>query len=120
VIPIDDGAGSESDPGPRLLMVRDKRSVEPTLAGGNNNYRVAYFLDVDGLEGKDASYQVAIDEYYKEFSQSLHRMKTVTRYYMLTPLDVAKVDLFQLVYDSGSYYMIEKIENYVAGRPTKV
>jgi hypothetical protein len=35
-------------------------------------------------------------------------------------LDVATLDMLRMVFDNGSYFLINKIENYVPGQSVKV
>lgn len=119
-IPIVEDGADENDPGLRLLMVRARRASEPILSGSISNYKVGYFLDVDGIEGKDASFQHALSEHYVSLTEFLQKAKVVTRYYNLTVIDIAALDLFKLVYDDGAYFLINTVENFVPGQLTKV
>lgn len=118
-IPIDPGAEEPDDPGLRLLLLRSKRSYEPTLSGGLSSYLVAYFDDA--LAPHTLKWQSFIDENYSVLINCLKKVKVVTRHYRLTPSDITTLDLFRLVYDDGHYYLINEVENYVPdGSSTKV
>lgn len=122
-IPIMETGIDTNDPGLRLLMVRDPRSYEPDIdlgAGATPDYKIGYFEDVDGLEGKDASFRHALTIAYPTLLTYLQKAKTVTHYYFLTVVDIASLDLFKLIFDSGSYYLINTVENFVPGQVTKV
>lgn len=118
-IPVFDQDDEGSDPGLRLTMVRDKYDSEPTLAGSVSSYKVGYFIDeLSPLGSLDL--QEFIDDHYSELSASLQRVKFVERYYYLTELDIANLDLFRLVYDDGAYYLISQVYQYVPGEVTRV
>ena len=119
-IPIVEDGEDANDPEMRLLMVRDKRTSEPTLSDENDSYKVGYFEDVDGVEGKDAGFAHVVDTVYSTLQSHLQKAKTVTRYYNLSVVDIVSLDLFKLVFDSGAYYLINTVENFVPGRATKV
>lgn len=112
-VPIVESGQDKTDPGLRLLMVRAKRSYEPTLSGPTSSYNVAYFEDVDGLEGKDASFEHALTRHYPSFKKYLQKAKMLTRMYWLNEEDIAGLDLFNLIYDDGVYYLVNAIKNYV-------
>jgi hypothetical protein len=113
-IPISDG----EDPGLRLLLVRDKYSYEPTLAGPLSSYKVGYFED--GLADHSLNWQTFIDTYYASLSTTFERPKVITRYYFLTAVDIAQLDLLRLVFDNGAYFIINTVENFIPGQSTKV
>lgn len=115
-IPIEPSQGD--DPGMRILFIRNKRDSEPTFAGPISSYKVAYFSDP--LEGNSLSWQTFIDEHYPTLVQYLNKAKVVTRHYFLTPVDIAQLDLFRLIYDSGDYFLINTVDKFVPGLVTKV
>jgi hypothetical protein len=100
------------------VMIRDRRPEEPEEAGGIEDYEVAYFIDP--AEPYDCGFQDFIDAHYKYFSQSLQRIKAVTRFYYLTPDDIEKLDQHRLVYDHGAYYLLEKVKDFKFGNLTQV
>lgn len=64
-----------------------------------------------------------IGNYYAELQDRvLNKVRVVTDYFYLTPEDISKLDLFTPVYVGkyGQYFYIQKIDNYNAGRVTKV
>jgi hypothetical protein len=119
-IPVFDDPDDENGqaPGLRLVMIRDRRPEEPEEAGGIEDYEVAYFIDP--AEPYDCGFQDFIDAHYKYFSQSLQRIKAVTRFYYLTPDDIEKLDQHRLVYDHGAYYLLEKVKDFKFGNLTQV
>lgn len=103
------------DPGIVITLVRDKYASEPTLQGGNSTYKVAYFDDALALT---LNFQSFVDSFYSEFQQALQKPKVVTRMYNLTEMDIFNLDLFNLVYDDGSYFIIDKV-SYVPDQLSK-
>jgi hypothetical protein len=95
----------------RILGVRGKYAYEPNLTGPVAAYNVAYFLD--DAATSDMSYEKAIVYAYTELKNSLAKAKLLERRYKLTVFDVALLDLFLLVHDAGSYYLVNKVSNYV-------
>lgn len=82
------------------------------------DYNIAYF--VDATQTKDTSFQYFINKYYQSLSGALQQSKTCTYYYNLNDLDIANYDPHRMVYDNGSYYIVNKIKNYVSGEITEV
>jgi hypothetical protein len=119
----DDSTGIEdfaNEPELRLLTLK-ARTTEPAIpfnAINRTDYKIGYF--VDEAKTKDTGFQYFIDQFYTSFSESLQRNKIITREYYLTPIDIANNDTYQLVYDDGSYFLINKIVNFIPGKLTKV
>ena len=127
----------DNDPEPTLALVRSKYTPEPAiLFDGNSrtNYLVGYFNNTDGGLPENQT-TLAWDQtsslspfagigllnlYYPSLQDRISRAKTIERYYYLTLLDIAQLDLFRLVYDDGAYYFINRIVNFVPGKVTKV
>ena len=82
------------------------------------DYKLAYF--VDASKSKDSSFSYFIGKYYATFGRSLQQFKLCTYRYLLTDMDIASYDPHKMIYDNGSYYLINKISNYVSGKPTTV
>lgn len=64
-----------------------------------------------------------IDTYYKDLQDHiLYNVRRVTEYFNLSPEDIHNIDLFKPVYleKYGQYFYIQNIENYNAGKLTKV
>lgn len=102
----------------RLLMVRDNYSSEPTIAGGVSSYKVAYFEDAAATY--DCTFAQVISYSYTEIKAALVKAKVVDRKYMLNVIDINLLDLLFLVYDNGSYYLVNKVSNYIADKKTSV
>jgi hypothetical protein len=107
--------------GVRLVYLRDAMDGDPAVeyeGTPTNDHFVAVYDDP--RSEKRADWQFFLDNYYEEFRRCLNEAKVVRRRYFLDVLDVQGLDLTKPVYDSGAYYMVEKVENYVPGQSTKV
>lgn len=111
-----------NEPGLRLLTLRARAAAEPNItfnAIARNDYKVANFLYPTGT--KDTNWNYFIDRYYGQvFINGIDTIRMVTRRYALNELDIASYDPHKIIFDNGSYFIIEKIENYIPGRITKV
>lgn len=126
VIPVYDAGSTGIEtfadpPGLRLVTQRAKEAAEPSItfdASARSDYKVGYFVDT--LQAKDTGMQYFLDRFYANFGAMLQRAKTVTRYYQLNNMDVARFDPHRMIYDNGAYYLVLKINNFVPGLETKV
>lgn len=68
------------------------------------------------------SMQELIDRYYTPVKKLMANARTITASFNLTALDIAQLDLFTPVWlkPYGCYFYISKINNFIAGQPTKV
>ena len=114
ILSVDDD-GNRADPGLHLVAVRNKRSFEPGIGAGGliTNYKVGYFEDVDNIEPADATFKNALKVMYPSLTNALQKAKLITRNYKLTEEDIAALDLFQLVFDEGVYYLVNSVKNYI-------
>jgi hypothetical protein len=117
-IPVYEDGVETNDPGPRLTMLRDRRDPEPSLSGPGTGYKVAY--TVDTLAPIDLSWQLFLDDSYVELKEALSKARLKTHYYNLTEEDIASLNIQRLIFDSGSYYLLSTIFNYVPNEVTKV
>jgi len=103
-----DGGG-----GPDDVKITDVISI-PYFYKPDGKYNLCY-CDKGGQPGFKTSY-------YKDYQNVLKDSKLVTRYFMLTPLDVANLDFLIPIYlmQDNSYYYISKIDSWVKGQPCKV
>lgn len=110
----------DNDPGKRILLVRSKRSTEPsvTYSLSQSSYLVAYFDDPN--ETYSLKFEDTLSDDYPLFSEALQKAKIVIRYYNLTEADIANMDFFVPVFDTDSYYLKNTVGPYVAGELTKV
>ncbi len=108
------------EPGLRLLTLKNRISETAITfdAIARTDYRLAYF--VDPLKTKDTGFQYFLDQFYPALSDSLQNNKIITRYYNLSEIDVASYDPFKMIFDNGSYFLINKIWNFIPGDLTRV
>jgi hypothetical protein len=66
------------------------------------------------------SWQSFLDANYSHLEYALQHAKVITRYYELTVLDIAGLDLMRLVYDDGAYFLINRVVDFRPGLTTKV
>lgn len=104
------------DPGYRLLLLRNKRSSEPT-AGGVTNYKVGYF---DDPQAHSLSYERILEENYAEVKTALNSLRFCTLTFNLDQKDIESFDQHRLVYDQNGYYLVDSINKFVPGELTKV
>lgn len=101
-------------------------SISPTVATSRpketfetgSGYRVAYFND--NAYTVQTGFQYFLDTYYKVYADAINTNKTVKRFYNLTERDIFEYDPFKIIFDNGEYFYINKIENFVPGKPTRV
>jgi len=124
----------DNEPEPKVLLIRAKIAAEPAILYNGNSrtdYKVGYWFnraaDQTGLPDKSMKWRgiapettAFLDTYYPTFETSLNRAKTIDRYYYLTLMDIATLDLTKLIFDDGVYYYINRISNFVPGKITKV
>ncbi len=124
----------DNEPKPMVLLIRDKIAAEPAILYNGNSrtdYKVGYWrnnaadqtgLTDDSMRWRSEAPDVSgfLNKYYPTFETSLNRAKTIERFYYLTLLDIANLDLTKLIFDDGVYYYINKIINFVPGKITKV
>lgn len=123
---------------PRLLI--DNKLDLRTLSGspsvtftdGTNNIVVndiisaPYFFKPGGefsLMWKDSDGQPGLRSlYYKELERILNQTKVVTRYFLLTPRDIAELDLTIPIYieQDNAYFYINQIYQWIKGQACKV
>lgn len=63
-----------------------------------------------------------VDRYYQAIEKMLHNARTLSVSLMLDVYDIESLDMMTPVYlkQYGAYFFIEKINNFIAGVPTKV
>ena len=66
--------------------------------------------------------QELIDRYYTPVKRLMANARTISAYFNLSTLDIAQLDLLTPVWlkPYGCFFYISKIDNFVAGQPTKV
>lgn len=92
----------------------------------NDTISVPYFYKLNGafsLMWKDQDGSPGLRSlYYHELERILQRTKKVTRFFLLTPLDILDIDLLIPIYleQDNAYYYINKIDSWRKGQPVKV
>ena len=69
---------------------------------------------------RGANWDAAVLKSYSNYVEAIQQTKVIERSYILTAIDISELDLFKPIYDDGSYFLIDKVSNYVQGKPTKV
>ena len=69
---------------------------------------------------RGANWDAAVLKSYSNYVEAIQQTKVIERSYILTAIDISELDLFKPIYDDGSYFIIDKVSNYVNGKPTKV
>lgn len=111
----------EFEEGVRLVYLRDPMDGDPPIEYDGTPDTDHYFAVYDDPRSEyRADWQYFLDNYYQELQRHLNDAKVVVRRYNLTGLDIKLLDLTVPIYDAGAYFKIEKVENYIPGRPTKV
>lgn len=106
---------------PFTIGVLKSRTTEASISFNGiarTDYKLAYFFDPTA--SKDAGWQYFVNRYYPTLALALQRNKVVTYTYLLNDQDIANYDPFKMVYDNGSYYLVNKISNYISGKPVRV
>lgn len=113
---------------PRILIDRKFNLLDIdktiTLTDGittrilNGEVSIPYF---DELE-ESLSFDYLKKHYYHELEQVLTQTKKIVRYFMLSAIDIANLNLLTPIYltQESAYFYISSIENYVKGKQTKV
>jgi hypothetical protein len=115
------GAIASYPANPRLFHLREEKDSDLEVKY-NGSTETSYLVAVynDPLAAYTTTWKYFLGNYYGLLEASLQKTKTVTRYYMLDEYDIAILDLFKPVFDDGAYYLINKIENFIPGKVTKV
>ena len=128
-IPVYDNTSSDisdfiNSPGLKILTLRDRiafrrgNSQEPSItfnATPRTDYKVAYFTDP--AEIKNTGFQYFIDQWYSELIVCFDKTKLIDRDYLLTVDDL--IDPPLIVFDSGSYFLVNKIPKFIPDRVTE-
>lgn len=111
--PTPDGEDIDNSPGLRLMIVRDKRASEPTVdydGNARNDYLVANFTLPDG---RALAWEAFLEKFYKRARLAIDMDKPIARSYRLSDADISQVHPHKIIYDSGSYFWLEKIPNHI-------
>lgn len=124
-IPVYDSTSTDIDtfaekPGLRLLTLKD-RTTEAAItfdASARTDYRLAYFVDPSLT--KDTGFEYFLSQHYAALERSLQKNKVIEKYFLLTDYDISIFDPHKMIWDGNAYYIVNKIQNFVSGRVTKV
>lgn len=122
-IPFFDLTDDEPDyiPSPCLLYLRSERDGDSPVMY-NGVLKTEYLLCVynDPTFEFNTTWEYFIRNYYPLIEASLQRSKVITRQYNLNQLDIAKLDIFKLVFDANQLYLINRVSKYIPGKVTSV
>jgi hypothetical protein len=122
-IPFFDLTDDEPDyiPSPALLYLRGPRDGDSVVMY-DGDVKTDYLLCVynDPTFEFNTTWEYFLRNYYPLIEASLQRSKVVTRQYNLNQLDIAKLDIFKLVFDANQLYLINRISKYMPGKATSV
>lgn len=107
----------------RILNLRVANGIfditDGTVHIFNNQVKYAFFSNFadDGI-----GWQGQINNFGTGFVKLISRVRVITRYVSLTPLDIAYFDFFTPVYDEfeAKFYYVNQITNFIPGVKTKV
>ncbi|QQL50341.1 hypothetical protein [Mucilaginibacter ginkgonis] len=112
---------------PRILVLETINAQNISFTDGPNTrtlnndvVAVPYFHREDRPDS--LKFENLRQRYYSELERILKQSKKVVRLFLLTPLDIAQLDLLIPVYlrQDGAYFYINKIDAWQKGKPTKV
>lgn len=119
---IELGNVSNNDPGFVLLLSRSNYASDTTVTdakwGAQSVYRTAYFDD--DMQPYSMNWEEFLDDHYDLFGSALQKAKLVKRDYYLTETDIAGFNFMLPVFDTDTYYIVNKIYNFIPGRITEV
>ena len=104
----------------RLLTLKSRTTEASVIFDSTprTDYKMAYFTDVTLL--KDTGFKYFVNKYYDGLEQALQNNKIVDKQFLLTDSDIAQFDPHKLIWDGKSYFIVNKISNFISGRVTKV
>jgi hypothetical protein len=100
------------------LKARTNEAAITFNATPRTDYKLAYHADAS--QTKDSSFRYFLSKYYPSLTFALQKNKICKYEYNLNEMDIANYDPHKMVFDNGSYYLINKIENFRSGKITKV
>ena len=106
---------------PFCLATLRNRTNEAAItfdAIARTDYKIAYFLD--NTRTKDSSFAYFLSKYYPSLTLALQKNKICKYQYNLNETDIANYDPHKMIFDNGSYYLINKISNFRSGKITTV
>jgi len=110
------------NPGIRILLIRDRYTGEPIPDSDgtpiSSSYKVAYFDDP--AQAYTCKWSQTLEDEYPLFIESLQKFKEVGREYNLTAADIANLDFHLPIFDEDSYFILNEVGPFVAGKVTEV
>jgi hypothetical protein len=106
---------------PLMIGTLKARTTEAAItfnATARTDYKLAYHADAS--QTKDTSFRYFLSKYYPTLSLALQKNKVCKYEYYLNEMDITNYDPHKMIYDSGSYYLINKIDKFRSGKITTV
>jgi hypothetical protein len=106
---------------PLMIGTLKARTTEAAItfnASARTDYKLAYHADATQV--KDSSFRYFLSRYYAALSNALQKNKICKYQYNLNETDIANYDPHKMIFDNGSYYLINKIKNFRSGKITEV
>jgi hypothetical protein len=105
---------------PLMIGTLKSRTNEAAItfdATPRTDYKLAYHADAS--QTKDSSFRYFL-KYYATLTNALQKNKVCKYEYNLNEMDIANYDPHKMIFDSGSYYLINKIDKFRSGKITAV
>lgn len=106
---------------PLMIGTLKARTTEAAItfnASARTDYKLAYHSDATQV--KDSSFRYFLSKYYPSLTFALQKNKICKYQYNLNETDIANYDPHKMIFDNGSYYLINKIKNFRSGKITEV
>ncbi len=106
---------------PLMIGTLKTRTTEAAISFNGTprtDYKLAYHADVS--QTKDTSFRYFLSKFYPTLSLALQKNKVCRYQYNLNEMDIANYDPHKMIFDNGSYYLINKISNFRSGKITTV
>ena len=118
----DDDTVTYKDLDGRFYFLRDEKinssiTVSSDILGGEETVSTYFRESYHRLK-----FNEILADFYAPISSLFNKAKLINCDFYLKPIDIYNFDFSKLVYISqlGSYYLVNKINNFVKGKPTKV
>jgi hypothetical protein len=105
---------------PLMIGTLKARTTEAAItfnATARTDYKLAYHADAS--QTKDSSFRYFLSKYYPSLTFALQKNKICKYDYNLNELDIANYDSHKMIFDNGSYYLINKIPKFISGKITE-
>jgi hypothetical protein len=106
----------------RYYFMRYDQSNTTVKVGSESLFTEQTVNTIPTANFNNLKFQQIIDKFYPSLKSILDKSKILTCDIFLNDSDVSNFDFKQLVYlkQFGSYYLVNKVSNYVSGQSTKV